>query len=140
VKKALRTGKRKAPVGRSEPHVGIFWLLKGKLIMDTTPLTKAEDYDDFKIHPASHIDVWARLQRSGIASAEMVYEEAPRGRVAYNTKTQRFTLLADKCILEDERIVEQIVSELTWWRKATDFGRDPHYRCFACLNAGQNEL
>lgn len=42
----------------------------------------------------------------------MEYEEVPRGRVAYNTKTHRFTLLADKCTLKEKKVVRMIISEL----------------------------
>jgi len=41
---------------------------------------------------------------------DMEYEEAPRGTVIYNTKTQRFTL-ADRNTFRDQRVVRQITSE-----------------------------
>ena len=56
--------------------------------------------------------MWEQYQRNGIVSREMEYEEAPRGRVMYSTKTRRFTLLADKCILKDKRTVSRIMSDL----------------------------
>jgi hypothetical protein len=43
---------------KEEPQVGIFWLVDGKPIIDSTPLSEAEDYDDFQTHPRSHLDVW----------------------------------------------------------------------------------
>ena len=70
----------------------------------------------------------------------MEYEEAPRGRVMYNTKSQRFTLLADKCILKDKRIVSKIMSEMNLPSKNTDKGTDSHYRCFACLYGNSDDL
>jgi hypothetical protein len=33
-------------------------LVDGKPIIDSTPLSEAEDYDDFQTHPRSHLDVW----------------------------------------------------------------------------------
>jgi hypothetical protein len=50
-------------------------------------------------------DVPAERQRM-----DMEYEEAPRGTVIYNTKTQRFTL-ADRNTFRDQRVVRQITSE-----------------------------
>jgi hypothetical protein len=125
---------------KEEPSVGIFWLVDGKLLIDSTPLSAAEEYDDFKIHSGSHVSVWELFQQNGTAPPEMEYEEAPRGRVVYNTKTQRFTLLADKCILRDKRIVSHILSELNLPSKKTDNKTDSHYRCFACLHSGSEDL
>ena len=60
------------------------------------------------------------------------YEEYPRGRVAYDTKTGKFTLLADKCILGKKSIVRKIVSVMKL-PVGTETDTDPHYRCFRCL-------
>jgi hypothetical protein len=54
----------------------------------------------------------------------------------YNTKTRRFTLLADRCILRDQGSVSRIMSEMNLPSKNTDKGTDTHYRCFACLHGG----
>jgi hypothetical protein len=43
---------------KNEPHVGIFWLIDGKPIIDSTPLSESKDYGDFRTYPRSHIDVW----------------------------------------------------------------------------------
>jgi hypothetical protein len=59
---------------REEPHVGIFWVTNDKLLLDTTTLSEAEDYGDFKIHPRSHADVWGQFQQRGSAPREMEYE------------------------------------------------------------------
>jgi hypothetical protein len=42
---------RKTSPGMPEPHVGIFWLVDGKPLIDSTPLPEADDYRDFKTHP-----------------------------------------------------------------------------------------
>jgi hypothetical protein len=79
---------------------------------------------------------FAALASSFILTGESEYEEFPRGRVMYNTKTQRFTLLADRCILRDKDAVSRIMSELHLPGESTDKGTDAHYRCSACLRAG----
>jgi hypothetical protein len=127
------TGRRK-----KEPHVGVFWLVGGKLLIDSTALSKAEPYGDHLIHPRSHIDVWALFQRNGIASIDMEYEEAPRGRVMYDTKTRRFTLLADRCILKRKDLVGKIISAMNLTGKNIDKGTDSHYRCSGCPSRNSN--
>jgi hypothetical protein len=81
---------------KDEPQVGIFWLVGGKLLINSTPLSAAEPYGVHLIHPRSHLEGWTLLQRTGKVPSESEYEEFPRGRVIYGTKTRRFTLLADE--------------------------------------------
>ena len=120
--------------------MGICWIVDGKPIIDSVSLSDAEPYGDHLTHPRGHAAVWEQYQRGGTAPAEMEYEEAPRGRVMYNTKTRRFTFLADKCILKDTRIVSKIMSAMNLPGRNTDRGTDSHYRCFACLHSGSEDL
>src|SRR5437016_7961683 len=85
---------------KKEPRVGIFWVLNGEPLIDSALLSDAEPYGDHLTHPRGHAAVWERFQQNATAPREMEYEEAPRGRVMYNTKSRRFTLLAVKCILD----------------------------------------
>jgi hypothetical protein len=124
----LPSGRRK-----KEPHVGIFWLVGGKPIIDSTPLGEAEPYGDHLIHARSHLEVWTLFQQRSIAPRGMEYEEAPRGRVIYDIKTQRFLLLADRCILQDQNLVMKLMSEMNLPEEtATD--THSHYRCAVCLH------
>ena len=117
---------------KREPHVGIFWLVNDKLLIDSTPLSEAETYGDHLTHPHSHLEVWTMFQRNGTVPREVEYEEPPRGRVMYNMRTQQFILLADRCILQDKGIIGKIKLEIGL-PKDTELGPDSHYRCFACL-------
>ena len=116
-----------------EPSVGIFWLINDRLLFDSTPIRKAETDIHFKIHSGDHYSVWEALQRIGRAPAEIEYEELPRGRVMFDMKTQKFTILADRCILKRADLVGKIRVELNL-PKDTNVGTDSHYRCFDCLN------
>ena len=100
------------PRREKEPHVGIFWLLHGKPVIDGTPLSEAEPYGDHLTHPRGHAAGWSKFQHNGIVPVDIEYDEPPRGRVIYNTKARRFTLLADKCILRDKGVVRKVMSEM----------------------------
>ena len=67
------------------------------------------------------------------AAPDDEYEEHPRGRVAYNEKTGKYALLADKCILGKKSLVAKILSRMRLPPKDTETGTDTHYRCFRCL-------
>jgi hypothetical protein len=122
----------KKPAQQPEPHVGIFWLIDGKLIIDTTPVSKAEAYSTALNHPTSHIDYWTGLQRTGAVLPEVEYEEFPRGRVVFDGREQRFHLMADKCILRRRDVVTGIV-EAMHLPVDTKLSTDSHYRCPRCL-------
>jgi|ERR1035437_8744893 hypothetical protein len=114
-------------------RVGIFWLVGNRLLCDTGPLSKAEEYGECLTHPQSHIDHWAHLQQIGTVSPHSEYEEYPRGRVVFNTKTERFTIYADRCILRRQPMIKRIMKIMHLGINETDFRTDGHYRCVKCM-------
>jgi len=135
-KPVKRTRKEVKPA--TKPRLGIFWLVDGKLLIDTAPLSECERYGDHLNYPGSHIRVWERWQQVGKAPVESEYEEFARGRVMCDTKTKAFTLLADKCILRRKDVIAAIKNELHL-PKRTTLGTDPHYRCFRCLHGNADD-
>jgi hypothetical protein len=117
----------------AEPAVGIIYLVKGNLWIDGTPVSKAGDYGEFKIHENDHIRYWDQLMRTGSVPKLSEYEEHPRGRVVYNTKTRQYTLYLDRCILGKKAVVQRIIREMRLPGKQTATATDSHYRCFRCL-------
>jgi hypothetical protein len=117
----------------NQPLVGIFWWFRGKLIFDASPLNRAEKYGDCLTHSRSHIDHWTGLQQRHEVPPEIEYEEAPRGRVMWNTASKRSLILADRCILRDKAVLDKIIRTMRLEAGGTDTGTDAHYRCFQCL-------
>ncbi len=132
-KKTVRPEARKTPKTKPEPMVGIFWMVKNEPLIDCTPLSRAESYGGHKIHPGDHCTVWDTLQRAGLAPADLDYAEMPRGRVVFNCREQRFSFLADRCILAKKSMVTRIVKVMHLPPGTVETGTDPHYRCFHCL-------
>lgn len=102
-------------------------------LIDSTPLGKAESYGGHKIHPGDHCTAWETLQRTGLAPADTDYAEMPRGRVMFNCKEQRFSFLADACILSNKGVVRRIMKAMHLPPGNVKTETDPHYRCYACL-------
>jgi hypothetical protein len=68
----------------------------------------------------------------------MEYYECPRGRVVYNSKTKRFALYVDRCILKRKSVVKQIMKAMHLPAGQTDVttdGPDGHYKCSSCMGA-----
>lgn len=126
---------------KTEARLGIFWLVDGKLLVDSAPLSECEKYGDHLNYPGSHIRVWERWQQVGKAPVESEYEEYARGRVMCDIKTKTFTLLADRCILKRKDLIAAIRKEfhLPTRTKQTSVGTDPHYRCFHCLHGNADD-
>jgi hypothetical protein len=118
------------------PHLGIFWLVDGKLIFDSSPLSEAEPYGDHMTHPRSHVDVWARLERRGPVPRGSQYEDYPRRRVIHHPATGEFTILADKCILRHKDLVIRIKKSLHLSERVK-LDTDLHYRCPRCMRGKQ---
>lgn len=95
----------------SQSSVGIFWGIPDGsapnrvLVINATPLSRAEPYGAALTHPRGHYDVWEAWQGLGVAGhkrrglpAAIVwseYEQHPRGRIVYDTATRVFTIYAD---------------------------------------------
>jgi len=134
-----KTSKRKHNRGsqRAKQSVGIFYLMGGKLWLDATPLPRAGSFGEFAIHERDHIFYWEELVSGGrVAHGE--YDEHPRGRVAYNTKTGKFLFLADRCILRRKNLAAAIVRRLNLPSKETEIKTDAHYRCARCLRQSRS--
>lgn len=122
---------------KTEARLGIFWLVGGKLLIDSAPLSECEIYGDHLNYPGSHIRVWECWQQIGKVPVESEYEEYARGRVMCDMKSKSFTLLADRCILKRSDFIAAIRKELHL-PKQTSLGTDPHYRCFTCLHGAKD--
>jgi hypothetical protein len=64
---------------------------------------------------------------------DVEYEEHPRGRVVFNTETDRFRIYADRCILKRLSVIGRIIKMMHLRADETDVNTDDHYRCALCL-------
>jgi hypothetical protein len=120
--------------------VGIFWAIQRppnipQLLTLECNLEKAELYGDMLTCSLGHYDVWSEWQvngppdptlRSVIASNE--YEEWPRGRIVYDTKSSRFILYADRQILCRPELLDALRAEFQLPKRRTETKPDGHYR------------
>lgn len=116
----------------AKPEVGVVFLINGHLYYDSTPVDEAETHGDFKGQESDHTTFWHQLQQIGTAPIDLEYDEVPRGRIGYNVKTRTFHLFLDKCIMENERLVDKIESAMHLPSKNLVVSRDSHYVCPGC--------
>ena len=129
--------------GTSPPSVGIFWGIPDgsasnpTLVIDSTPLSRAEPYGAALTHPRGHYDVWeawqglgvAGLKRRGLPAAIVwsEYEQHPRGRIVYDTVTHVFTIYADRR-LQTPEFIERLVHAFGLTQAQFVVRGDSHYR------------
>jgi hypothetical protein len=127
-----RIGAKRKPA--IEPEVGIFFVYDGNPFIEGTPVSEAETYGNFKGHPTGHPAFWRTLQRNGAVPSDVEYDEAPRGRVGYNTKERKFYVFADPCILKESQMIDRIKRDLNLPLADTAPPKfDSHYRCPTCM-------
>ena len=115
--------------------VGILFVHDNYAWIDSTPLEEAVLYGDVLTHDKWHDTYWDELQASGSVPQDEEYDECPRGRVCYDTKTKTFHLYLDRCILKRKEMVERIIRTMNLPPgPLTEIELDPHYRCPGCMH------
>jgi len=117
----------------SVPRVGIFFVVRKKLFVESTRLGLAEtNGDDILIHPGDHASLWEQVIKTRVSLARVSYDYFPRGRVVFNAKERRYKIYVDQCALTDPRMIAKIVSEFHLPKKKIEVRLDPYYKCHTC--------
>jgi hypothetical protein len=115
--------------------VGILFVHDNYVWIDSTPVAQATLYGDALTHDKGHDAYWEELQASGSVPWDEEYDECPRGRVCYDTKTKTFHLFLDRCILKRQELVERIICAMNLPPgRLTEIELDSHYRCPGCMH------
>lgn len=115
--------------------MGIIFLLgSGRLFIESSQISEAELRANFVNHRRGHDELWADLQANGLASRDEDYITVPRGRVIFSTQTGQYTLLLDRCILRQPKLVREIRQRMNLPRCGLVIATDDHYRCSVCMS------
>ena len=116
------------------PEVGIVFVHEGSLWVDSTSVDDAILYDEALTHDKGHDVFWGELQAGGAVPKDREYDEVPRGRVCYNTRSRIYHLYLDRCILRNKEMVRKIMRLMKLpSAPLTEIGSDSHYRCPGCV-------
>jgi hypothetical protein len=117
------------------PKVGIVFFHAGCLWVDSTPVDNAIPYGEVLTHGKGHDLYWGELQARGVVPKDVEYDEVPRGRVCYNTRSRIYHLYLDRCILRNKEMVRKIIRSMTLPpAPLTEISTDSHYRCPGCMH------
>jgi hypothetical protein len=129
--KTPETGTAQEP----EPFVGMFYVVEDKLYWEGTPCSRAKKTGYVAVHPNDFATFWKEYV---VAQSPhlIIYDEShfPRGRVVYSIQEGIYRVRMDKCIFEDRRLVERILSEMKLPESGVKLLRDSEYECRQCKN------
>jgi hypothetical protein len=115
------------PQETQQGHVGIFWIYKKEVLADSVPWPEGESYGDHVNGLSDHYTYWPTLQRQQSELRRYEYEQVPRGRVVYNTKTATFTVLGSERFIRDEAQRAMVLEAFHLPPDQTRFKADEHY-------------
>ena len=91
------------------PHIGIFWVYRGRLIALGTPLDKVVAHGGVQNVEAGHYEVWPQIQRRYPALRRKEYYEVPRGRILYDGGRGEFWLFAPQSLQRRRPTIDRII-------------------------------
>ena len=114
------------------PQVGIFWFIQQPgtfptLLGSGVPIENAEPHGNYINYPGEHSRYWPDI-RGHLSPCfhDCEWKDWPRGRVVYNTGTQRFDVyLNDQ--LQTPEFEAEILAYFHLPNAGTSFASDPHY-------------
>jgi hypothetical protein len=128
-------------LAHANSFVGIFWAVPEQgsaaiLLEHRCSLKEAEPYGSMLTCPHGHYEIWEQWRKSigasGAGAAPLIamseYEEWPRGRIVYDTESNRFILYADAQILRRPPLIAAIHERFGLPTDRTDAKWDSHYR------------
>jgi hypothetical protein len=121
------------------PEVGIFWNVKGRLIIAGAWLEEAITTGRFAHYPTTHEKEWSLCQRVGAVPRGMQCDDPPRGRVDFDKLMGKFHLYADPCILKDDEVLGKIRKDLSLPPEILILP-DNFYQCAKCLGLSASDF
>ena len=116
-----------------DSEVGIIFMRGNDLWIDSTPVNAAADYGNLKTHERGHPAYWEHLQESHSVPRDEEYDETPRGRATFDTRSGIYYLFLDRCIRERPDMIARIFQTLRLPPSpATEVLADSHYICPWC--------
>ncbi|BCG47941.1 hypothetical protein GEOBRER4_n2794 [Citrifermentans bremense] len=114
------------------PQVGVFFVVQGRVILDTVSVAQGEPYGE-AIEHGGHHDFHEQLTPS--TPNERIfkvrpYDYFPRGRVVYFPVPNTFRLYADRCLGPDT--LRQVAELFHLAGQNVEHAFDEHYQCARC--------
>ncbi|MGO9568539.1 MAG: hypothetical protein ACLP5H_13450 [Desulfomonilaceae bacterium] len=118
----------------SKNCIGIFYLINGRIVSEKAPVSTIKPSGAVRAYPRQHHEFWSELQKKDSDISDLNCYALPRGRVLYNEKKKKFEILADRHILEEDRLQNLVIQGFHLEKSDIEFKEDENYRCSICEN------
>jgi hypothetical protein len=118
----------------SKNCIGIFYLINGRIVSEKAAVSTIKPSSAVRAYPRQHYDFWSELQKKDPDLYDLDCYALPRGRVLYNEKTRKVEVLADRHILEKDRLRTLVIQDFHLEKSDVQFKEDENYRCAVCEN------
>jgi len=114
--------------------IGIFYVINGRMVSETAPVATIKTSGGVRAYPRQHYELWSELQKKDPDLYDLDSYALPRGRVLYNENTKKFEIIADRHILEKDRLRTLVIQDFHLEKSDVQFNEDERYRSAVCEN------
>lgn len=108
-------------------RIGIFWIVKDKIIVFSEALNTLKPVADYKDSNFSHIKKWREVQKRYPVFLNTPYEALNRGRITFNIKSEKYHLYVSKRIKLNQAIIHKIIKKFSLPLNKVIVEEDIHY-------------
>ena len=108
--------------------LSVFWYINGDFygVDDTLRGDLVATYGDFMQLDVDHFSIWDDIRKRAGLRSNVEYDEYPRGRILFNTKLHKFTVIGTASMTLNKDMQDKI-RECYGLPSTTIFETDEHY-------------
>jgi len=116
------------------PQVGIFYVVKGDVLIDSSPANEVHINRGIKVFKKQHRTWWKEIQLALSSlmpfTIGRIYDFYPRGRITYVESEDMYIIFQDPCITKGK--TKEIVRFFNLPYDKYEVRADKHYKCHKC--------
>lgn len=114
------------------PEVGIIYVIKDKLWINSIPQEEAEKDAGGKRRYFSHYAYWRSITKLNPDLNGYDFSHFPRGRIVFDKDDETFYAYLDNHIISDQALMKRILQEMNLTSEKIAIETDHIYRCAQC--------
>ena len=111
----------------TEPHAGIYWWYRGKVVAFTEPVSAVEPVEHVHDSALGHDPMWPQVQRQYPPLRDKEYYDIPRGRVLYVADRDEYWLFAPAVLHTRVTVIGRIIRRFGLPPEKVHLKTDTHY-------------
>lgn len=124
---------KKPIVSSREPQLAVFWYIPetNTFVGDRGDISEGTYSGNFCELNYNHSERWA-MWKGAYRVPDVEYDHYPRGRIIFNSKTHKYVVACDPCIVDKEKFKRAVCHEYGLDRNKVVWEIDEDYDCNEC--------